>query len=358
MKIGIWGNYCYGNFGDDLMAISIANYLKRKGHIPVVYRLDKQLSKKFDIETETSISMLVSEVEFLLIGGGGMLVSNSIIKQLFSPVAREFERDFDELNTALSKYKKKIYPISIGGSGKEDVKLPKSREKFFTSNFVREGTLRLESDLLLTRKMGKSFTYFPDILFDVHSHFKLESFKKPNDGEIWIGLNLISKDLKGEKWLDRLVEEAQTNPNIKLFFIRTHLENYVTDYEYVPELTSPNIKTYVYADVNDMLNLLASLDIVVSSKLHIGLTSLALGTPFLSFKGKEKTKAQLRELKADQAIFDFGFQLDKFFDEYFASRMSFSLGQIYSIERLKHATDESKKHYQFIDRFILENMTC
>lgn len=356
MKIGIWGNYCYGNFGDDLMAISIANYLKRKGHLPVVYRLDKHLARKFDIETESSVSKLVSEVDFLLIGGGGMLVSNSRIKQIFSPVARKFEDDFKRLDKALVKFKKYIYPISIGGAGKEHVKLPKSREKFFSGQFVGEGTLRLKRDLLLTKKMGKSFNYYPDILFDVQSHFEVDSIRKPDDGEIWIGLNLISKDLKGERWIDELIKKAQTNPKLKLFFIQTHLENYLSDYEYVPTTTQTNVQAYKYRDIEDMLNLLTSLDIVISSKLHIGLTSLALGTPFVSFKGRDKTRAQLKELKADEAILDSGSQLHGFMDKYLTSGRSFSLDQIYDVEKLKRAASESKKHYRYIDQLISTDM--
>lgn len=339
------------------MAVSIANYLKRKGHMPVVYRLDKQLAGKYDIETENSISKLVSQTEFLLIGGGGMLVSNSRIKQILSPVARKFERDFAMLTKALAEFKKNIYPISIGGVGQENVRLPRVREEFFTSNFVREGTMRLKGDLWLTKKMGKDFNYFPDILFDIKSHFDVSSFRKPNDGEVWIGLNLISKDLKREKWLYRLLEKAKGSSNIKLFFIQTHLDNYVADYEYVPQLKLSNIKTFRYADIADMLSLLASLDIVISSKLHIGLTSLALGTPFLSFKGKGKTKAQLKELGAEQAIFDSGSQLDELFDESFDAGISFSLEQIYDIVKLKSAAEESKKHYHYIDQVMLENMT-
>ena len=339
------------------MAISIANYLKKKGHQPIVFRLDRRLAEKFDIETETSVSALVAQTSFLIIGGGGMLVGNSGIRRIFSPIARKFENDFKQLKKALEKFKKNIYPISIGGAGKKDVRLPRSRERFFASNFVREGTLRLKGDLSLTERMGKSFTYFPDILFDIESHFKVRSLRKPHDGEIWIGLNLISKDMEGEYWLDKLVEEARKVPHLKLFFIRTHLENYQINYEYCPETSLPNVKPYNYSDVEDTLNLLTSLDIIISSKLHVGLTSLALRTPFLSFKGKDKTKAQLRELKADQAIFDSGDQLDEFLEQLINSGRPITLEQIYDVEKLRAASEGSKKHYQYIDHLILENMT-
>jgi hypothetical protein len=149
MRIGIWGNYNYGNFGDDLMAVSIAIYLLNKGHIPVVYRLNKEISKQFDIETENSINDFVSNVDFCLIGGGGMLVGNSWLKRTISITAKRFEIDFKELLEAITDYKKEIYPISIGGEAKKSAPFSKYRNQFFKSQYLKKGTVRLDGDLLL-----------------------------------------------------------------------------------------------------------------------------------------------------------------------------------------------------------------
>lgn len=354
MKIGIWGNYCYGNFGDDLMAISIANYLKKKGHCPIVYRLDALLAKQFSIEVEGSVQSLVEKVDLLFIGGGGMLVGDSILRRYFSPVARSFENDFKELNEALAVYKKNVYPISIGGDGNGRPRIPRQRKKFFSS-YVGDGTLRLKGDLRYTQKLGRNFTYIPDILFDTSNRFKVKRFQKSKKTDVWIGVNIISKDLKNETWHKELIDIAKKDSHIKLFFIKTHLENYSVDYEYLPRELSENIKIYQYADIEGILNFLASLDVLISSKLHVGLTAMSLGTPFFSFKGKKKTQAQLMELGAERAILPTGLQLEQFKKEYLDNNYRISIDKICDLEKLHYLVEESKKHYHFIDQVISAN---
>jgi len=352
MKIGVWGNYNYGNFGDDLMAISIASHLKEEGHEPLVYRLDPQLSQQHNIQTTNSISTFVSESDLLLIGGGGMLVGSSKLKQIFSPVARKFENDFKELNKALSFYRKNIVAVSIGGDGIEYTELPAQRRRLFSSTQFRGGTVRLKGDLPLTKKFGKKFAYIPDILFDTPNHFRVHPHQKKQT-ETWIGLNLIAKDLNGETWHEKLIEEAAKNPNLRLFFIKTHLPDYSVNYEYLPKTLPPNVTVYQYNKMEDMLNLLASLDMVISSKLHVGLTALALGTPFFSFKGRGKTLAQLKELDGERAILS-EINLEEFTANYF-DRKAANLKKLYNEEKLRFLMEESKKHYHFIDRFVEEH---
>ena len=50
------------------------------------------------------------------------------------------------------------------------------------------------------------------------------------------------------------------------------------------------------------MSFLASLDLVISYKLHLGLTALAVGTPFYSVGGPGKVKAFLKEIGADFAV--------------------------------------------------------
>ncbi|WP_430972677.1 polysaccharide pyruvyl transferase family protein [Sunxiuqinia rutila] len=357
MKIGIWGNYCYGNFGDDLMAVSIANYLKRKGHQPIVYRLDYVLASLFNIEVENSVLKLVEKVDFLFIGGGGMLVVDSFLRQFLSPVARSFERDFKEFNEALDRYKKNVYPISIGGNGNGDSNLPRQRKKFFSSSFACNGTLRLKGDLMLTKTLGKEYTYIPDILLGTANQFRVnpDRLLKSKNNETWIGLNLLSKSLKDETWCQELIDLANKNSNIKLFFIKTHLENYPVDYEYLPDELSENVKIYQYANIEETLTFLASLDFVISSKLHVGLTALSLGTPFLSFKAKKKTLAQLKELGAEHAILHGKMSLQEIANEYFDNNFRIDINQVCDMDKLHSLKEESKKHYQFVDQAIEAN---
>jgi polysaccharide pyruvyl transferase WcaK-like protein len=352
MKIGIWGNYNYGNFGDDLMAISISKYLINKGHHPIVYRLNKGLSQQFDIQTEDNIDELISKIDFCLIGGGGMLVGNSWIKRQLSIVAKKFENDFNELLDALTYYNVPIYSVSIGGGANAIAKFSNHRKQFYKSNLLKKGTVRLEGDLSLIKKYNENFIYYPDILLDTKNQFVIADEEKKSKDEIRIGLNLIKKDLKKQKWHLQLLEKAKTNKNLKLFFIKTHLPEYNIGYEYIPErLNDNNIKIYQYANLVEMLDFLNSLDLIISSKLHVGLVSLSLGVPFFSYKGREKTKAFLMTVEGKHLIINTKDEIESLINEKIYLNKKDNLN-ILNLNLLQKMITESKQHYTFINHII------
>ncbi len=350
MKIGIWGNYYYGNFGDDLMAIAIARHIKKCGHVPVVYRLNKQLANQYEIESVETIRELVKDSDFCVIGGGGVLVSYKWLKRIFSPVARKFETDFKALLNSLALHKVYIYPISIGGDGKPTAKLSVWRKFFFNSKYLKEGTVRLDGDVQLLNKFGKQFSFYPDMLFDVASHFKVKKLK-PNDKVIKVGLNLIAKDLVNETWHKQLIEYAKKHSNIKLFFIKSHLPGYNIDYEFGPTDVAENIEIYQYSNPTEILSFLASLNLIISSKLHIGLTSLSLGTPFFSFKGRNKTKAMLSSIEANKAILESNFSIINFIANNILETKEKNM-ELFNMELLQTLKMQSKKHFEFLDSIL------
>jgi hypothetical protein len=355
MKIGIWGNYNYGNFGDDLMAISIAKHLVNQGHHPIVYRLNNSLAQQFGrIQIEDTIDKFVSEIDLCLIGGGGMLVGNSWIKRRLSSVAKNFENDFKELLDALARYNVSIYPVSIGGEATATAKFSSYRKRFYKSNLLKKGTVRLAGDLNLIRKYNENFVYYPDILLDTKTQFEIVDKARKANEAIRIGLNLINKDLKGQAWHLQLLEKAKTNKNIKLFFIKTHLPKYNIRYEYVPENMHENIQVFQYTNPVEMLEFLSSLDLIISSKLHIGLVSLSLGTPFFSYNGRGKTKAFLTAIEGKDLIVENENTIELLIKEKIYYRKSDHINLL-NQKLLQEMIIESKKHYLFIDQIIEEN---
>lgn len=94
-----------------------------------------------------------------------------------------------------------------------------------------------------------------------------------------------------------------TTGNIVFYFIRTYLPNSNIQLELLPRINSRYIKHYNYSDPKETLEFISSLDLLVSHKLHLGLTALALDVPFISLGGKGKTKSFLKEIGADFAIY-------------------------------------------------------
>ncbi len=292
MKVAIWGSYNYGNYGDDIMAIQFAKYLKSLGIESIVYRLDKQLAKRYQLETTDSLDELLSNVEFCIIGGGGFLVEN---------FSAPFESDFRHLCEVSNEKNCPVYPISIGGEGlSEKHQLSHWRQKFFQGNMCQPCTVRLESDKALIHKFGKEAFYYPDVLLSVSEFWQIPHPDKSSN-KIHIGINIPNTLLC--KWLAfQLRIIASIRRDIVFHFIKTYLPSSPINSELLPKQQSTNIKYHVYTDPQSTLEFLATLDLVVSYKLHLGLTALALGVPFYSLGGSGKAKAFLNSIDADFAV--------------------------------------------------------
>ncbi|MGB6297953.1 MAG: polysaccharide pyruvyl transferase family protein [Rivularia sp. (in: cyanobacteria)] len=300
MKIAIWGSYNYGNYGDDIMAIQFAKYLKSLNVEPIVYRLDKQLAQRYQLQTTDSLNELLSDAKFCIIGGGGFLVEN---------FSAPFEEDFRRLHQVSIEKNCPVYPLTIGGEGLgKNASLSYWRREFFRGDMCQSCTVRLESDKALINHFGKEAFYYPDMLLCVAEFWQIKSPIKQNNTDrktINVGIN-IPNTLQC-KWLAfQLGIIASIRRDIVFHFIKTYLPSSSIDSELRPKQLSSNIKYHVYTDPESTLEFLATLDLVVSYKLHLGLTALALGVPFYSLGGSGKAKAFLNSIGADFAVWNPG----------------------------------------------------
>lgn len=291
MKVAVWGSYNYGNYGDDLMAIQFAKELQRSGMEPYVYRLDECLADRYAIKTTESLQELIHGAKFCIIGGGGVLGGGTTV----------LEKDFHELHLISSEQKCPVFPISVGGDGGGiDTTLSPSRREFWQGDTCQLSTVRLQEDVALVNKLGKEAVYYPDVLWTVADFWKIVPVAKSTE-QLHIGIN-IPDSRRGRFLAFQLAAITAARKDIIFHFIRTYLPNYSVNYELLPKLDSPYIQHHVYTDPESTLKFIASLDLVVSYKLHLGLTALALNVPFYSVGGQGKTRTQLKSINADFAV--------------------------------------------------------
>lgn len=291
MKVAIWGSYNYGNYGDDLMAIQFAKEFQKLGADPYVYRLDYQLAKRYSIKTTNCIEELIDGAKFCIIGGGGVLGGGTTV----------LENDFRELQQISSKHNCPVFPISVGGDGGGvDTILSDSRREFWQGDTCQLSTVRLKEDVGLINKLGKEAVYYPDVLWTVSDFWQVPPVSKSND-QLQVGIN-IPDSSRGRFLAFVLSKIATARKDIVFHFIRTYLPNYSVHHELLPKINSPYIKHHIYTDPDATLRFLASLDLLVSYKLHVGLTALALNVPFYSVGGPGKAQALLKSINADFAI--------------------------------------------------------
>jgi hypothetical protein len=292
MIIGIWGLYDKGNLGDDLMSIMIYKFLEEKNYTPIVYNPSNNLIKEFEFRYCTDIDIFVKNVDVIVIGGGGMLINNSFIRFLLKKTELSFELSFFELYKKLSKYKKKVIPISIGGNNKKLSLNNPFKKMIFSPKYTISGTVRLPTDLDVVSKF--LFNYYPDIILSISYFFnkKINSAKE----RLKIVLNIKNKNAKP------LIHIFEKYNLFEKFDIYTFSSHSIMDYgKYEYKLDKNHFK---FTNIKDALDFLCDSDIIISSKLHVGVIAVSYNIPFISFCGPKKAKEFLLNYGKDDWIID------------------------------------------------------
>ncbi len=350
-KVAIWSSLKFTNYGDDLQALAYAMFLKNEGYEVKLFQLDKGLAEMYGVETVQTIDELCKDVKLCIIAGGGLLSPFDPIRRVLNRAYAEWELMFKELYRATKQYGTLFCAISMGGDGKDHNPLfyyGKWRRKFFSSPNFLNGAVRLEGDVAQMKKYyNKDFKHFPDMLFKSIDYFEpklLEPSKK-----IRVGLNF--KTSRNWHYLDRqlvadMLEYAKTHDDIEFHFTTTHMDYVGLNYQYYPEHETENLKIDKYMSPGQLLGVLSSCDVFVTSMLHLGLTGLCNGTPFLSYRGPGKAKSFLRSVKGDWAILDDHISFKELRDNYLVKKKE-DLYNRFDIDAIKQMKKESEQNYQF-----------
>lgn len=353
-KVGIWAPLRYANIGDDMQALSFAIQIRKLGYDVKLYQLEENLSKEYGFESAENLDGLCQDVNLVIIAGGALLTPFRWYKRILNRAAREYENDFKELLDATQKYPNTVFcAISMGGDGllrNPQIWYSKSRVGFFKSSSFINGTVRLQGDVeQMKQAFGKNFVFYPDMLFRLTDFFKPTLL--PQSKKYRVVLQFKRGRYLDKQLLNDIYSYAENNDDIEFHFITTHMPKVGLTYQYVPEKPSKNIFIDTYQTPNQLVGVLGSVDIVITSMLHVGLIGLTMGTPFVSYRGPGKTKSFLRSIGGDWAILE-----DKIsFNElkttlFFKSRESlYSQYNTIEIDKMKQ---DSLNHYDFCQSIV------
>ena len=343
--VSIWAPLRFVNYGDDMQAIAFALHIKKLGYNVKVFLLEESLAKKYDLETVSTCEELFKDVNLCIIAGGSHMVPLIPPKQWLSPTYRQYELDFVEIVRTMRKYPNlKICPLSIGGDGKEHWPLwyyGIGRYILFHSKHFIDGTVRLEGDIAQMAKMGKKMEYYPDMLFRSADYFEPEML--PPSKKYRVGFN-FKKNSIDENMINAILKYAEEHDDIEFHFTTTHMDKAGLHYQYIPDKESKNIIIDKYTSPNQLLGVLGSMDVFMTSMLHVGLTGLTMGTPCISYRGPGKTKAFLRSIGGDWAILDDNITFEQLKDKYFSQTREQLYNQ-FDVNALQRFVSESQKHY-------------
>lgn len=357
-QIAIWGSLHYANIGDDMQAIALAQHIKKFGYQVKVFQLEESLSLAYGIESSPDLDSLLKNVELCFIAGGALLTPFRWYRRILDSQAHQNEMDFKDLYLASqSKTDILFCPISIGGDGKE--KNPhtwysKWRNKFFCSPAFLNGTVRLEGDVdQMKSAFNKDFIYHADMLFRIKDYFYPKMLPKTKKKRICLQLKRRHVD---KKLLNDIYSYAKEHDNIEFHFITTHLPSAGMTYQYLPSQESKNIFINTYQNPNQLLGVIASCDVIISSMLHVGLMGIVLGTPFLSYRGPGKAHSFLNSIGGDWSILNPQIEFGQLLSKYLLMEKK-QLFSCYDTLRINFMMDDSVNHYEFCTKTINEKYT-
>jgi hypothetical protein len=288
-KIGVFGWYMHGNFGDEIMAIMIGRTLKSQGYRPVLYKLPRYLADAEALESVDTLDALTDGAAACVLGGGGLLVSAA---ETMTPALSALDDELSALAVLCASRSVPVWGVSLGGTGAgRQAKLYPGLARLLGSGVVRGITLRLEQDRPLIDAFDIPSEHYPDMVFLAPDYWPARHADEPRRivatnkiAAFWPGRRLIH-------FLDRF------GPSV-LGVEPRHVATRNAAYSRKPPgaFVGRADCRVPYESVQQFSDLLPRVRAIVSSKLHLGIFGMAYGAVFFSYGGKEKTRAQLREL--------------------------------------------------------------
>jgi polysaccharide pyruvyl transferase WcaK-like protein len=287
MKVGIFGYYQYGNFGDDLMAFLFHDFLRNQGHEVRVYGLNGQVAESAGIEVVRHVGDLVAWADCLVYGGGGILLGgepNDLIKT-----------DLDCLINAKMRKGIGLYAISIGGDRDSRYACLGSHQKRLlqASDFI---TFRNPEDRSLAEAAGVS-------QFQIHSDLVWRAGDGDGAGTV---RDLVTLEFSGtrNRWLYVLAAALAgrlSRAQIKQVELKHATYQRRRMRSRIKRLLSSSIR---YQTIAQMMALARRSRFIFTSRLHFGLAGLASGSTVFLVHPASKSRMLFERLGLDDFILD------------------------------------------------------
>ncbi|MEM8955953.1 MAG: hypothetical protein AAGD22_17490 [Verrucomicrobiota bacterium] len=287
MRVGVWGWFHTGNFGDELIALYCCRLVEELGMRPVVFGMRRELALRHGVETVEGLDAFFGSIAFCLFAEGGCLID---VKDSMN---KKGER-YDELADAAERHGVTLYPFSIGGSGLgEGTRVVGGIERLWERGVCGEAVVRLEGDVALVESFGGEAIYLPDMLWDAARCFGVGRERDRYMARpLRLGVNFLRNRIS--KRFESFVADNLPE-GVEIYFVTVNTEERVRG-EITARVTSDRVHNFYHRDPLDLLRFVGTLDLLISGKLHVGLTGLSLGTRFISCRGRDKTRAMLGAL--------------------------------------------------------------
>lgn len=304
--VAIYGYFGYGNFGDDLMAIIFGTHARRLGYRVKVYKLCANYAGWARLEVVHSLSELTDGVEIVVLASGSLLVSGlssqtfGISKKLSANLALG-DQEFAELMELTWRHDVPLCTLSIGGDDKSAGELPAIKRRLLQACIY--ASVRNPQDVPRVRQLEIPCDYYPDVVWQASMLVPIE--ETPPAERLRIGVDLYWSNLlrQGALYLPFLLYLVVIfRRDMDFVFIDTTNLSAEKFRAVQPPFKLRNISRYQFQTPNKDLLLAASLDLVLSSRIHLGIACMSYGVPFLSLFGEPKTRLFLQNIGLSDCV--------------------------------------------------------
>ncbi len=289
MRVALFGLYNQGNFGDDLMGVLFARFLTQAGFTVRIWGISPSDATDAGIHRCGDIDALLRDIDVLVLGGGGLFVHQ--------PVAWPgLVAMYSDLGRLLDHCEERRIPVlgaSLGGSGHQE--LPPWKQPAI--RFIRQAaacSLRNAEEQPLMRLHGRGdFTCHPDVVW-----LTARLFPRPprENRRPMIIVNLPQSPpgwiaRRAQRLLGRVLARQR---EADVIYVDTSSAGPTGVFAPVKPAASAGPTFRQFARLKDDLDLLSRADLIITSRLHLGVAAMSYGAAMVSFFGRPKANLLLR----------------------------------------------------------------
>jgi len=292
-RVGLFGNYAGQNFGDELMAVMFAKTLQSLGISFTVYGLGVHYGERYGFPVVSSATELVRMSDVIVAGGGGHL-------QPHRGISSHFASELDALLNTCNDRSIPILCFSIGGAGLplEKLRPPGRRQLLERAEWC---TLRLRSELPLLLHAGTAGTHHEDVVWMTSLFFPLLSGKAQVCGRPMIGISMypVGKIYqKLQTGFFHVLVRMRSDCDFVFFEVKSASKGKNANQALRPykTLNLPNCRFYKFESVENGIGFLSTLDLLLTTRLHVLIAAMSYRIPCVSLLPRPKTVVCLQEL--------------------------------------------------------------
>ncbi len=288
LKAALFGWYGYGNFGDDLMAVIFGLFLWKHKVEFSVYKLCRPIAEQFKFTVVDSVEDLIDGKDIVILGGGGIFQ----VRKKIQPRMLKFAQELSDLIALTQQKNIPIYGFSLGGNGVYCKPLePPGRQALLEQ--AKYISVRNPEDMDFIRYSGCQGAFYPDVLWQTPLFFPVTQKK---NARLKIGINIFLGQKMPSYFPKVLDIITRIRRDLDFVFIDSYNQSKTRNQALKATNGAEHIGNYTFYNLTKDIELISSLDLVISSRLHLGLVGMSYGVPFLSLFGGRKTKLMLHSI--------------------------------------------------------------